>query len=84
MLEARNIAAVQKILRDCQNVGDDVSVVVGTHGMALSSILGYYDPSFGCEDFFRFMNWMPYIIELDFEGDLLVGKVEHLFVDKAK
>ncbi len=36
--------------------------------MALSAILGHYDPSFGCEDFFRFMNWMPYIIELDFEG----------------
>lgn len=52
--------------------------------MALSAILGHYDPSFGCEDFFRFMNWMPYIIELDFEGDRLVRKVEHLFVDKAK
>ena len=84
MLEARNIAALRKILRDCQTVVDDVSVVVGTHGMALSAILRYYDPSFGCEDFFRFMDWMPYSIELDFEGELLVGKREHLFVKKAK
>lgn len=26
--------------------------------------------------------WMPYIIELDFEGDKLVGKQEHCHVEK--
>ena len=65
-------------------VGERQTPTWSEAGMALSAILGHYDPSFGCEDFFRFMNWMPYIIELDFEGDRLVRKVEHLFVDKAK
>ena len=28
------------------------------------------------------IHWMPYIIELDFEGDKLVGKQEHCHVEK--
>ena len=35
-----------------------------------------------CEDFLRIIDWMPYIIELDFEGDKLVGKHEHCYVEK--
>lgn len=35
-----------------------------------------------CEDFLRIIDWMPYIIELDFEGDKLVGKQEHCHVEK--
>ena len=30
----------------------------------------------------RIIDWMPYIIELDFEGDKLVGKQEHCHVEK--
>lgn len=41
--------------------------MIGTHGTALSTILNFYDNSFGCEDFLRIIDWMPYIIELDFE-----------------
>ena len=57
-------------------------IVVGTHGTALSSILNFYDDSFGCDDFLRIIDWMPYIIELDFEGNKLIGKHEHGHVEK--
>ena len=30
----------------------------------------------------RIIDWMPYIIELDFEGDKLVDKQEHCYVEK--
>ena len=30
----------------------------------------------------KIIDWMPYIIELDFEGDKLVGKQEHCHVEK--
>ena len=36
----------------------------------------------GCEDFLRIIDWMPYIIELDFEGGKLVSKQEHCHVEK--
>ena len=78
MVQKRNMRALTEILRD--NI--DKEVVVGTHGTALSTILNFYDKSFGCDDFLRIVDRMPYVIELDFEGDELVGKVEHCYVLK--
>ena len=57
-------------------------IVIGTHGTALSTILNFYDSNFGCEDFLRIIDWMPYIIELDFEGDKLIAKQEHCYIEK--
>lgn len=34
------------------------------------------------EDFLRIIDWMPYFIELDFEGNELVGKYEYCHVEK--
>ncbi len=78
MVQSRNIAAIKQILS--QN--KDKSVVIGTHGTALSSILNYYDSSFGCDDFLRIIDWMPYIIELDFEADRLIVEYEHCHIVK--
>ena len=78
MVQKRNMRALTEILRD----KIDKEVVVGTHGTALSTILNFYDKSFGCDDFLRIIDWMPYVIELDFEGDKLVGKVERCYVLK--
>ena len=78
MVQKRNMRALTEILRD--NI--DKEVVVGTHGTALSTILNFYDKSFGCDDFLRIIDWMPYVIELDFEGDKLVEKVEHCYAVK--
>ena len=77
-LSNRNIEALNEILSD----NTDKDIVLGTHGTALSTILNFYDNSFECEDFLRIIDWMPYIIELDFEGDKLVGKHEHCYVEK--
>ena len=78
MVQKRNMEALNEILSD----NADKEVVVGTHGTALSTILNFYDNSFVCEEFLRIIDWMPYIIELDFEGDKLVGKQEHCHVEK--
>lgn len=78
MVQKRNMKALNKILLDSR----DKEVVIGTHGTALSTILNFYDNSFGCDDFLRMIDWMPYIFELDFEGDKLVGKYEHCHVEK--
>lgn len=78
MVRTRNIKVLQEILSE--NKGKNI--VIGTHGTALSTILNYYDENFGCEDFLRIIDWMPYIIELDFEGEKLISKKEHLYVEK--
>ena len=78
MVQKRNMEALKEILS--QNEGK--TLVIGTHGTALSTILNYYDNSFGCDDFLRIIDWMPYIIELDFEKDVLISKTEHLHIEK--
>ncbi|MDE6639627.1 MAG: histidine phosphatase family protein [Acetatifactor sp.] len=79
MVQQRNIAALTEILLG--NRGK--RIVIGTHGTALSTILNYYDPEFGCSDFLRIIDWMPYIIELDFAGDKLLSIVEHCYIEKV-
>lgn len=78
MVQERNIAALKEILAD----NKDKNIVVGTHGTALSTILNYYHPNFGCGDFLRIIDWMPYVIELDFEGNTLVSTKEHCYIEK--
>lgn len=78
MVQKRNIEALKEILED----NEGKTLVIGTHGTALSTILNYYDKEFGCEDFLRIIDWMPYIVELDFEGDVLISKTEHLHIEK--
>lgn len=78
MVQKRNIEALNEILSN----NADKKIVVGTHGTALSTILNYYDEQFGCEDFLRLIDWMPFIIELDFQDGKLVGKREHCYIEK--
>lgn len=78
MVQKRNIAALTEILTNHK----DQTIVIGTHGTALSTILNYYNPAFGCKDFLRIIDWMPYIIELDFEGYQFIVKQEHCYIEK--
>ncbi len=77
-VQERNIEALTEILAKNR----DERIVIGTHGTALSAILHFYQPSFGSEDFFRIIDWMPYIIELDFDGDKLLAAKEHIYKEK--
>ena len=76
-VQKRNIEALQDVL--AKYAGK--TVVIGTHGTALSTILNYYDSSFGLDDFLKIVGWRPYIIELTFEGDKLIGKKDLAHVD---
>ena len=78
MVQKRNIEALQEILT--ANQGENI--VIGTHGTALSTILNYYNPKFDCDDFLRIVDWMPYMIELDFEGEKCIGMTELAYVEK--
>ena len=74
----RNIAAINDIL----DAHEGKNIIIGTHGTALSTILHYYDNSYGLEGFLRMIDFMPYIIRLGFNGRELVEKEEILIVEK--
>ena len=75
-VQERNVEALKEVL----SAYTGKTVVIGTHGTALSTILNYYDNSFGLSDFMRIVNWMPYIVELTFEGAKLLHKRELAYV----
>lgn len=50
----------------------DKNIVIGSHGTALSTIINYYDPTFGYEEFDKIRGLMPWIVKLSFEGKKLI------------
>lgn len=78
MVQNRNIEALKEILTEHEGK----NIVIGTHGTALSTIMNYYKPEFGCKDFLRIIDWMPYIVEMDFDGQKLVAISELAYIEK--
>jgi len=78
MVQRRNMETIKELLHTHQNK----SIIIGTHGTALSTILHYFDPTFNCDSFLRIIDYTPYIIRLDFEGSECVGKEELLIIEK--
>ena len=63
-VQKRNIAALEGVL----DAHADQNVVIGGHGTAISTVLNFYDPSFGHAQFEAIRRLMPWIVRLDFEG----------------
>lgn len=77
-VQKRNIAALNEILENNINK----TIVIGTHGTALSSILNYYNPKFNCDDFLRIINFLPYIIEMTFNNNNFIRMEEKIIIKK--
>lgn len=78
MVQSRNIEALNEILIKHK----DKNIIIGTHGTALSTILNYYNPSFNYDSFMRIKNFMPYIIQINFDGLKFLQTEELLIVEK--
>jgi len=61
-LRKRNITELEIVLKE----NKDKTIIVGTHGTALASIISNYNKSFIGNDFMKFINVMPYIIKMKF------------------
>ena len=64
-VQARNIAALGKLLREYSGK----TLVVGSHGTAISTIINFYVPSFRLEQFEQVRHRMPGIVRFDFGGE---------------
>ena len=77
-VQNRNISAVYDIL----TANTDKTIVIGTHATALSVILNYFNSVHNSNDYFRIVNFTPYIIRLDFKENDYVGQEELLIIHK--
>lgn len=64
-VQKRNIAALMETARRYEGK----NVIVGSHGTAIGTIIHFFDPSFGYEDFRRIQRVMPMIVRFSFEGE---------------
>ncbi|MBQ9327950.1 MAG: histidine phosphatase family protein [Solobacterium sp.] len=62
-VQNRNISALEVVLKKYQGK----NIVIGSHGTALSTVINYYDKSFGYNDFEHIKHVMPWIVEFDFD-----------------
>lgn len=61
-VQVRNIQALETLLGQ----HPDETLVIGTHGTALSTIINYYDWTFGFEEFNAIKSLMPWIVKMTF------------------
>lgn len=76
-VQNRNVEALKNLLEKYPIE----NIVVGSHGTALCTLLNYFYPSYGFEDFNRMKGIMPWIVKLTFEGNTLI-KMESINVIK--
>lgn len=67
-VQKRNISALKQVLEQFENK----NIVIGSHGTALSTIINYYDPTYGFEDFDKIRCLMPWIMKFTFVGKKLI------------
>lgn len=80
-VQSRNISALNGVLGKHKNK----NIAVGSHGTALSTIINYYDKSFGYEDFKKIRTVMPWIVEFTFQNDKCISiKYIDLFAKEKK
>lgn len=64
-VQDRNISALKGVLEKYPGK----NIVIGSHGTALSTVINYFDRSFGYDDFEKIKNIMPWIVEFIFDED---------------
>ena len=79
-VQERNMAAMRDVLAEYAGR----TVVIGTHGTAMSTILHYYNPDFGLAGFLRIVDRMPCMIEMAFESGSSPVIRELAWVDKSE
>lgn len=62
-VQERNIRALQNTLKRFYGK----NIAIGTHGTALSTIINYYEESYGYKDFNEIKSLMPWIVKLTFD-----------------
>lgn len=78
-VQIRNINALVKIL--VENPGN--TILIGSHGTALSTIINFYDPHFGYDAFRRIKSIMPWIVVFKFDGSRCVSIKEYNVFEKT-
>ncbi len=79
-VQDRNIKALNEVLVTYK----DKVIVIGTHGTALSTIINYYDNSFGHAEFEKIKTLMPWVVKMTFDKKCCVEIEQYNLFDSEK
>lgn len=77
-VQKRNIGALYSIMKKYENE----TIAIATHGTALSTIINHYYPEYNFESFMRMIDYMPYVVKMEFENGKCISFEEVLIVEK--
>lgn len=64
-VQDRNIRALKEVLsKNCNK-----NIVISGHGTAISTIVNFYDSEFNFEKFYELKDVMPFVVEMEFDGE---------------
>lgn len=63
-VQIRNIRVLNRILENSK----EQSIIIGTHGTSLSTIINYFNPNYSYTDYRRIQDRMPYVLKMEFDG----------------
>lgn len=72
-VQKRNLSALEETL----DKYPEKTIMIGTHGTALSTILHHYQPKFDFLEFEKIRDLMPWIAEADFAGKSCVSIISY-------
>ena len=72
-VQKRNINALYRVIQQ----HPDKAIAIGSHGTALSTIINYFVPQFGIEEFTRIKSVMPWIVRFSFADNTCVRIEEY-------
>ena len=70
-VQTRNITALEKILM--RHKGKNIAI--GTHGTALSTIINYYDNTYGYENFKKIQKIFPWVVKMEFDENSFMDNI---------
>ncbi len=77
-VQTRNVKALKRLLSE----NEGKNIVLATHGTALSTILNYYYPEYDYNCFMKIIDFMPFVIRVDFENGKAVNAQVELIIHK--
>lgn len=75
-IQERMIDALQMMVNDYANK----TVVVNSHAFPISTVIEYFDSTFGYEDYCKVSEKSPYIVKLEFNGETCLSMEDILCV----
>lgn len=78
-VQIRCVSAIRRAIKQYK----DQTIAIATHGTALATIINRYYPDFGYVDVMKMIDYMPYVVKMEFESsNKCLSKEDILIIER--